>query len=105
MEQITLKAARITAGFTLREVGKKLNRSFQTIAKYEKDSTKIPIDLLQDLTTLYNVSMDIIFLGRSTKKSVQKRKEQPNRNTILHIQISHVVLYHWGLTTKKGEKK
>ena len=75
MEQITLKAARITAGFTLREVGKKLNRSFQTIAKYEKDSTKIPIDLLQDLTTLYNVSMDIIFLGRSTKKSVQKRKE------------------------------
>lgn len=75
MEQITLKAARITAGFTLREVGKKLNRSFQTIAKHEKDSTKIPIDLLQDLTTLYNVSMDIIFLGESTKKSVQKRKE------------------------------
>ena len=72
MEQITLKAARITAGFTLREVGKKLNRSFQTIAKYEKDSIKIPIDLLQDLTSLYNVSMDIIFLGESTKKSVQK---------------------------------
>lgn len=72
MEQITLKAARITAGFTLREVGKKLNRSFQTIAKYEKDSAKIPIDLLQDLTSLYNVSMDIIFLGESTKKSVQK---------------------------------
>ena len=72
MEQITLKAARITAGFTLREVGKKLNRSFQTIAKYEKDSTKIPIVLLQDLTSLYNVSMDIIFLGESTKKSVQK---------------------------------
>lgn len=72
MEQITLKAARITAGFTLREVGKKLNRSFQTIVKYEKDSTKIPIDLLQDLTSLYNVSMDIIFLGESTKKSVQK---------------------------------
>lgn len=72
MEQITLKAARITAGFTLREVGKKLNRSFQIIAKYEKDSTKIPIDLLQDLTSLYNVSMDIIFLGESTKKSVQK---------------------------------
>lgn len=41
MEQITLKAARITAGFTLREVGKKLNRSFQTIAKYEKKRTKI----------------------------------------------------------------
>ena len=30
------------------------------------------------------------------------RKERPNRNTILHLQISHVVLYHWGLTTKKS---
>ena len=29
------------------------------------------------------------------------RKERTNRNTILHLQISHVVLYHWGLTTKK----
>ena len=72
MEQITLKGARVSAGYTLREAGSKINRSFQTIAKYEKDSTKIPIDLLQDLTSLYNVSMDIIFLGESTKKSVQK---------------------------------
>jgi len=84
MEQITLKAARITAGFTLREVGKKLNRSFQTIAKYEKDSTKIPIDLLQDLTSLYNVSMDIIFLGESTKKSVQKIERQASNEEELY---------------------
>ena len=75
MERITLKTARLIAGFTLREVGKKLNRSFQTIAKYEKDSTKIPIDLLQDLTKLYNVSMDVVFLGESTKKIAQNRKE------------------------------
>ena len=26
------------------------------------------------------------------------RKERPNRNIILHLQISHVVLYHWELT-------
>nr|DAO84695.1 MAG TPA: hypothetical protein [Caudoviricetes sp.] len=32
------------------------------------------------------------------------RKERPNRNTILHLQISHVVLYHWGLTTKKEQR-
>lgn len=25
------------------------------------------------------------------------RKERTNRNTTLHLQISHVVLYHWGL--------
>lgn len=70
MEQITLKAARITAGYTLREVAKKVNRNFQTISKYEKNCTKIPIDLLQELTELYKVPMDFIFLGESTKKNV-----------------------------------
>nr|DAK64593.1 MAG TPA: hypothetical protein [Caudoviricetes sp.] len=25
------------------------------------------------------------------------RKERTNRNTTLHLQISHVVLYHWRL--------
>lgn len=29
------------------------------------------------------------------------RKEQTYRNTTLHLQISHVVLYHWGLTQQK----
>ena len=75
MEQITLKAARITAGFTLREVGKKLNRSFQTIAKYEKDSTLIPFELLKELSELYQVKLDDIFLGDSTKKIELNQKE------------------------------
>ena len=30
------------------------------------------------------------------------RKERPNRNTILHLQISHVVLYHWGLINRSS---
>lgn len=25
------------------------------------------------------------------------RKERTNRNTTLHLQISHMVLYHWGI--------
>ena len=64
MEQITLKGARVSAGYTL-----KINRIFQTVEKYEKDSTKIPFDLLRELTSLYNISPDLIFLGKSTKKN------------------------------------
>ena len=78
MEQITLKGARVSAGYTLREVGLKINRSFQTVAKYEKDSTKIPIDLLRELTSLYNISPDLIFLGKVRKKTNLFRKERPN---------------------------
>lgn len=68
MKQLTLRALRVDAGLTLRGVAKKTGRNFQTIAKYEKDSTKIPIDLLQELAAIYRVSIDDIFLGESTKK-------------------------------------
>jgi len=46
-----------------REVAEKLGLHQQTIAKYEKDSTKIPMDLLRQLSELYKVKLDHIFLG------------------------------------------
>ena len=69
MDKLTLKAVRVSQGLTLREVANKVDRNFQTISKYEKDSTKIPVDLLRELTSLYNISPDLIFLGKSTKKN------------------------------------
>ena len=44
MDKLTLKAVRVSQGLTLREVANKVDRNFQTISKYEKDSTKIPAD-------------------------------------------------------------
>ncbi|MBF0699151.1 helix-turn-helix domain-containing protein [Streptococcus danieliae] len=72
MQQWTLKACRINAGYTLRQVAEKVGKSFQTISKYEKDSTEIPLSLLKDLAKLYNMKIDDIFLGDSTKKSEQR---------------------------------
>ncbi|HEM3225994.1 helix-turn-helix domain-containing protein [Streptococcus suis] len=68
MTQWTLKACRVNAGYTLRQVAKKVGKNFQTISKYEKDSTIIPFELLKDLSKLYRVKFDDIFLGDSTKK-------------------------------------
>ncbi|WP_112493955.1 helix-turn-helix domain-containing protein [Streptococcus suis] len=68
MTQWTLKACRVNAGYTLRQVAKKVGKNFQTISKYEKDSTIIPFELLKDLSKLYRVKLDDIFLGNSTKK-------------------------------------
>ncbi|AEB82422.1 TPA: helix-turn-helix transcriptional regulator [Streptococcus suis] len=68
MTQWTLKACRVNAGYTLRQVAKKVGKNFQTISKYEKDSTIIPFELLKDLSKLYRVKLDDIFLGDSTKK-------------------------------------
>ena len=63
MAQWTLKACRVNAGYTLRQVSKKVGKNFQTISKYEKDSTLIPFELLKDLSELYRVKLD-----DSTKK-------------------------------------
>lgn len=75
MTQWTLRACRVNAGFTLRQVAKKVNKSFQTISKYEKDSTLIPFELLKELSELYQVKLDDIFLGDSTKKIELNQKE------------------------------
>ncbi|GAY71831.1 helix-turn-helix domain-containing protein, partial [Streptococcus canis] len=55
MAQWTLKACRVNAGYTLRQVANKVNKNFQTISKYEKDSTLIPFELLKELSELYQV--------------------------------------------------
>ncbi|MBF0714536.1 helix-turn-helix transcriptional regulator [Gemella sp. GH3] len=69
MEQITLEAARVNAGLTMKEAGEKLNVHHQTISKYEKDSSKIPLNLLNAMSDLYKISKDRIYLGQKKQHS------------------------------------
>ncbi|CTG93410.1 TPA: helix-turn-helix transcriptional regulator [Streptococcus pneumoniae] len=50
MAQWTLRACRVNAGFTLRQVAKKVNKNFQTISKYEKNRTKSKGNLRKEQT-------------------------------------------------------
>lgn len=63
--QITLKAARINAGLTAKEVGKLVGKNYQTILKYEQDSSNIPLDFGKELAKLYNYPFNYIFLGKN----------------------------------------
>lgn len=69
MKKWTLKACRINSGFTLKQVSSIIGKNLQTISRYEKDSSNIPLGLLSDLSNLYNVDINEIFLGESTKKT------------------------------------
>ena len=62
MPKMTLRAIRINYNLSAKEVADKLNIHQQTLLKYEHDSTKIPMDLLDKLARLYNVEKDFIFL-------------------------------------------
>lgn len=59
---MSLKAARVNAGFTSKEAAKTADVHFQTLSKYEKDSSDIPFSLLNELSNLYRVP--IVFLTK-----------------------------------------
>ena len=58
----TIKAARVNAGLTQKDVAKALGVSETTVIKWEK-GTSIPLaDKFVEMCKLYNVSMDDVFL-------------------------------------------
>lgn len=62
--QMSLKAARVNAGFTSKEAAEAAGVHYQTLTKYEKDSSDIPFSLLDELSKLYQVPINNIFLGK-----------------------------------------
>lgn len=63
---ITLKAARVNSGLTLKDVAQRIGKSTETISKYEIDSTHIPRDLMVKLVDLYRVPNEHIFFGKES---------------------------------------
>ena len=64
MTRITLRAARVNAGLTLKEVAKKLGVTERTVGNWEKGITSIPAKELIALCTIYAISIDAIVLSR-----------------------------------------
>ena len=58
--KITLKAARINAGFLQKEVADKLGVSIHTIINWERGITKPKKHILMVLSSIYNVNVDDI---------------------------------------------
>ncbi|OBZ08249.1 hypothetical protein A7975_27245 [Bacillus sp. FJAT-26390] len=64
---MTLRAARVNSGFTIKEVAEKTDKCFDTISKYEDDSTSIPQDLLVQLLQIYKIPFPYIFFGKESE--------------------------------------
>lgn len=61
--KITLKAARVNAGLTQKELAEKIGKSETTIVKWENDQTgkKISIENLEKLCKILNIGFNDIF--------------------------------------------
>lgn len=61
-EKITLKAARVNAGLTQKEVAEKMGVSTQTINKWENNLKIVKLGSFNKLCKLYNKNVNEIFL-------------------------------------------
>ncbi|MGG5339985.1 hypothetical protein IGJ48_002693 [Enterococcus pernyi] len=80
MISISLRSARVNAGLTIKEAAKIIGIHHETLSKYEKDSSNIPMSLLNKLSNLYQMPTDYIFLGKNydlIRIIKSKREHQP----------------------------
>lgn len=60
--QISLAAARVNAGMTQEDVAKKLHVSNNTVTNWEKGYTTPSISQARELSSLYEMPLEFIFL-------------------------------------------
>ena len=66
--QIKLSAARVNAGLTQCEVAKHMKVGKQTIVNWEKGNTEPKISQIRELSNLYGIPIDNIFLPNKSNK-------------------------------------
>jgi transcriptional regulator with XRE-family HTH domain len=62
--KITLRAARNNLGLTLKDAAKQFGIHHETLAKYELDSTNVPMSFFQQIETVYHIPLEYIFFGK-----------------------------------------
>lgn len=67
MIQITLRAARVNLGYTLKEAAKEFGIHHETLAKYELDSTNVPRTFFTQIESVYGIPTEYIFFGKQSK--------------------------------------
>ncbi|MCD8890959.1 helix-turn-helix domain-containing protein [Staphylococcus nepalensis] len=61
--QITMRAARVNAGYTQGQASNELGINTDTLVRYEKDNSKIGRDIIVKMQDLYKIDADHIFFG------------------------------------------
>lgn len=62
-QEITLEAARTNIGYSQNEAAKLFGVHYQTLAKWENDSTKMPYYMIEKIESIYGISSNNIFFG------------------------------------------
>lgn len=61
---ISLRTARVNANLTLIEASNKLGINKDTLSRIERDSTDIPLSLMNKMVVLYKIPIENIYFGK-----------------------------------------
>ncbi len=71
--QITLRAARVNLGLTRKEASKFFDIHYETLTKYEYNSTHVPRSFFTKLESVYGIPVENIYFG-SEDDYIEKMK-------------------------------
>ena len=60
MPKISIKAARVNAGLTQEKAARQLGISPDTLARYEKESGKLSLEMFRKLADLYKIPVNYL---------------------------------------------
>ena len=69
-----IKAARLAAGMTREQLGCKLNLAPRYIVSIENEGQHPSLQVLYELVTLFNISVDQFFFGQQPERSTLRRQ-------------------------------
>lgn len=64
MIKITLKAARVNLGWTLKDAAAYFGIHYETLARYETDSSNVPLTFYNQLESVYGIPVEHIYFGK-----------------------------------------
>lgn len=80
-QMMTLKALRVRSGLTQEQVASMLNLNRNTIMKWERDASDMPIKYMSQFSEIYKYSLDSIFFGDSIALSDKLNKGDKDNAT------------------------
>lgn len=74
--QMTLKAARVNAGFRLIDAAKLIGIGKDTLIKWERNSGLVNPIMQQKISSVYKVPIECIFFGKTLEFNSRKIKKE-----------------------------
>lgn len=73
--KLTLTAARVNNGYTMKEAAAVIGVHWQTLSAWERDSSRLTFNEADKLSKLYHVDKDDLFLDLKTSLFVKPGKQ------------------------------